>query len=518
MMGVQETPARLFYGFCLDEHVPTDHLLRGIDRHLNLADLRQSLKPFYSQMGRPSVDPELMIRMLVVGYSMGIRSERRLCEEVHLNLAYRWFCRLGLDGKVPDHSTFSKNRHGRFRESDALRRLFESVVQRCIAEGLVSADGFAVDASLIAADANKQRSVPSREWKPEEIKQTATRAAQEYLATLDDAAFGAASPVTPKFISRSDPAAQWTGAHKGHAFFAYANNYLIDTDHGVIVDVEATRAIRQAEVGAARTMLERTETRFGMRPASLAADSAYGSAENLAWLVKEKDIAPHIPVFDKSNRTDGTFSRADFAFDAERDRYTCPAGKELVQFRRTYAVPRSGVTAEGTESIAPANWIATPATQSAVLPERGRPQDSTGFARRRPRRGPCACRNSAIRGGLSPSEEDRDAVRASQADLRLTRLRLRGPNGARDEFLLAATAQNLRRLARLKADQYASGNPGRITPGTAARGPTRNPSNPSPNCELPITRKTRRLFQRYPQIPDIRRRHGERSYGPDVDT
>ena len=208
-----------------------------------------------------------MIRMLIVGYCMGIRSERRLCEEVHLNLAYRWFCRLGLDGRVPDHSTFSKNRHGRFRESDALRRLFESVVQRCLAEGLVSAEGFAVDASLIAADANKQRSVSSKDWKPEEIGENAVRAAREYLATLDDAAFGAASPVTPKFISRSDPAAQWTGAHKGHAFFAYAANYLIDTDHGVIVDVEATRAIRQAEVGAARTMLKRTETRFGMKPA-----------------------------------------------------------------------------------------------------------------------------------------------------------------------------------------------------------------------------------------------------------
>jgi IS5 family transposase len=153
-----------------------------------------------------------MVRMLIVRYCMGIRSERRLCEEVHLNLAYRWFCRLGLDGKVPDHSTFSKNRHGRFRESDALRHLFESVVQRCMAEGLVGGDGFAVDASLIAADANKQRSVPSKDWKPEEIKDNAVRAAREYLATLDDAAFGAASPVTPKFVSRSDPAAQWTGA------------------------------------------------------------------------------------------------------------------------------------------------------------------------------------------------------------------------------------------------------------------------------------------------------------------
>src|SRR6202046_4598114 len=261
-------------------------------------------------------------------------------------------CRLGLDGKVPDHSTFSKNRHGRFRQSDMLRRLFETVVQRCLAEGLVAADRFAVDASLVAADANKQRSVASKDWKPEEIKENAVRAAREYLATLDAAAIGAASPVTPKFVSRSDRAAQWTGAHKGHAFFAYSANYLIDTDHGVIVDVEATRAIRQAEVGAARTMLERTETRFGVKPDSLTADSAYGSAESLAWLVKQKGITPLIPVFDKSNRTDGTLSRADFAFDPQRVRYMCPAGKELVQFRRTYATPPSGVTVEAQDSIA----------------------------------------------------------------------------------------------------------------------------------------------------------------------
>ena len=220
-MGVQAAPAQLFYDFCLNDHVPVDHLLRGIDRHLDLCSLRAELKPFYSRTGRPSVDPELTIRMLIVGYAMGIRSERRLCEEVHLNLAYRWFCRLGLDGKVPDHSTFSKNRHGRFRDSNILRHLFETVVERCMEEGLVGAEGFAVDASLIAADANKQRSVAGHDWNPGELKDTADRAVREYLATLDDAAFGAASPVTPKFISPADPAAQWTGAHKGHAFFAY---------------------------------------------------------------------------------------------------------------------------------------------------------------------------------------------------------------------------------------------------------------------------------------------------------
>src|SRR5271165_669032 len=273
-----------------------------------------------------------------------------VCQDSRLGSTARLLhlCRLGLDGKVPDHSTFSKNRHGRFRESNILRHLFETVVARCMAEGLVSAEGFAVDASLIPADASKQHSVRSSDWKPEKITDEACRATREYLSTLDDAAFGAATPVAPKFVSLSDPAAQWTAARKGPAFFAYSTNYLIDTDHGVIVDVEATRSIRQAEVGAAQTMLDRTEDRFGLKPGYLAADTAYGSAENLAWLVKQKQITPHIPVFDKSARTDGTFSRSDFTFDPQADCYTCPAGKQLVLFRRAYTVPRTGIAADGT--------------------------------------------------------------------------------------------------------------------------------------------------------------------------
>ena len=188
---------------------------------MDLEGVRAHLAPFYSPIGRPSIDPELLIRMLIVGYCFGIRSERRLCEEVHLNLAYRWFCRLGLDGDVPDHSTFSKSRHGRFRDSDLLRRLFETVVSRCLAEGLVGGEGFAADASLIKADANRQRCVPGDQGLPAEAT---SRAIDEYLAVLDDAAFGAATPVVPKFISPADPAARWTGADKGPAYFAYATN------------------------------------------------------------------------------------------------------------------------------------------------------------------------------------------------------------------------------------------------------------------------------------------------------
>lgn len=433
----------LFYDFSLDRHVPCDHLVRSIDRFVDLSGVRRDLGPFYSAIGRPSVDPELMLRMLIVGYCFGIRSERRLCEEVHLNLAYRWFCRLGLDGDVPDHSTFSKNRHGRFRDSDLLRKVFETVVRRCMAEGLVGGDGFAVDASLIKADANKQRSAEGTEDVDWEAMALTRRSVREYLDTLDEAAWGAASQTQPKFISRSDPAAQWTGALKGHAFFAYATNYLIDLDNAIIVDVEASRAIRQAEVGAARTMIKRTEERFGLYPERLAGDSAYGSAEMLGWLVHERGIEPHIPVFDKSARTDGTFARDDFAYDHGSDVYVCPAGKML---SCTGTLVNDGATLLYCARKHDCDACELKPRCCPKAPSRKVPRSIYEGARDMAR-------------DIAESEEGRTSRRLRKKVemlfahlkriLRLDRLRLRGPNGARDEFHLAATAQNLRKLAKL---------------------------------------------------------------------
>mgnify|MGYP001483970915 FL=1 len=276
MMGPkQEAQAALFYEFSLEDDVLQDHLLRSIDRFVDLSDIRQYLAEFYSHTGRPSVDPELLIRMLLVGYCFGIRSERRLCEEVHLNLAYRWFCGLDLSDTVPNHSTFSKNRHGRFRESKLLRYLFEKTVARCISDGLVSGQRLAADASLIEADANKQNATPKEDWDRSAIDpRDAPRAVREYLDVLDDAAFGAASQVQPKFTSHCDPASQWTAARKGPAFFSYSTNYLIDTDHSIIVDVEGTRSIRQAEVGSVCTMLDRIKVQHDIDPERLIADIA----------------------------------------------------------------------------------------------------------------------------------------------------------------------------------------------------------------------------------------------------
>lgn len=444
-MGMQSAPERLFYDFCLEDHVPDDHLLRQIDRFLDFDGIRQQLRPYYSSIGRPSIDPELMIRMLIVGYCFAIRSERRLCEEVHLNLAYRWFCGLGLDAGVPDHSTFSRNRHGRFRQSNLLRNVFETVVRRCMDEGLVGGEGFAVDASLIQADANKQRSLRADEWNSRDLPDLPGQAVRDYLETLDDAAFGAASRKTPKFISPSDPAAQWTGALRGPAFFAYADNYLIDTDNAIIVDVEASRAIRQAEVGAARTMIDRTRERFGLKPGRLAADTAYGTADMLAWLVKDRGIAPHIPVFDRARRDDGTFSRADFKWDRKRNIYICPAGNKLqssgrLNYDNTYRYLASTYDCKS----CPLKRQCCPNTPQRKIP-RNINEDARDVAR-----------EIYDTPAYEQSRRDRKKVEMLFAHLKrilkLGRLRLRGPSGAQDEFLLAATAQNLRKLAKLRPE------------------------------------------------------------------
>ncbi|WP_425988113.1 transposase [Brevundimonas sp. TWP2-3-2] len=448
MMGERRVDqAALFYTFSLEDHVPANHLLRSIDRFVELEGLRAHLAPFYSAMGRPSIDPELLIRMLLVGYCFGIRSERRLCEEVHLNLAYRWFCRLGLDGAVPDHSTFSKNRHGRFRDSDLLRQLFDTVLRRCMLEGLVGGEGFAVDASLIKAEANRERSVPGDPGLPPEAS---SRAIDEYLAVLDDAAFGGATPVTPKFISPVDPAARWTAANKGPAFFAYATNYLIDLKHAVIVDVEASTAVRPAELTAARTMIERVQDRHDLHPDRLAADTAYGSAEMLDWLVNDQGIAPHIPIIDKSGRTDGTFSRADFTYDPAADLYRCPGGKELKQYRRAFRADHPDTPPDDTYRYRASKIDCDACALKPNCCPNGPARKVTRSIHEAARD---VARDIARTDAYVTSRRERKKVEMLFAHLkrilRLDRLRLRGPCGARDEFLLAATAQNLRKMARL---------------------------------------------------------------------
>jgi transposase len=432
--------AQLFYAFRLEDRIPPSHLLRRIEAVLDLGHLHQLLGPYYSPIGRPSIDPELMIRMLIVGYCFGIRSERRLCEEVSLNLAYRWFCRLGLEDEVPDHSTFGKNRHGRFRESDLFRHVFETVLRRCMDSGLVRGEGFAVDATVIEANASRFKRMVHEdvEW-AEPVRQT--RAVREYLAALDSDNSPNNPAREPSALSPSDPASAWTTKGRLRVQFAYGLNYLIDDEHAVIVDVEATPARISKEVASTKTMITRTVERLGLLPKHLAADSAYGTGGLLGWLT-DRGIDPHIPVWDKSERTDGTLSRADFTYDAEHDRYTCPQGRPLTSTGRVH----DGRTLYYRSSKLDCDLCTLKPRCCPKAPFRRIPRDIHEHGRDH-------ARSLAGTQAFEDSSRRRKKIEMLFAHLKrqlgFDRLRLRGPTGAHDEFLLAATVQNLRRLARL---------------------------------------------------------------------
>jgi transposase len=441
MMGRQTTDQiRLFYAFNLEDQVPSGHLLRRLNGLASaaLAGVHDSLEPYYSETGRPSVDPELMLRMLIVGYCYGIRSERRLCEEISLNLAYRWFCRLDLDDEVPNHSTFSKNRHGRFRDSDLLRRVFERVVSLSIENGLVTGEGFAVDASVMEADASRYHGLA-----PDEIDWSGfakpSRAVREYLDALEEARDLEPGRKAPKVVSPSDPASAWTAKANKRVQFGYGLNYLIDTEHAIIVDVEATPARTYDEVASTKVMIERTERDFNLKPNWLAADSAYGTGKFLAWLI-DKDIAPHVSVRDLSTRKDGTFSRADFRYDKQKDIYVCPASKTLKSTGRLHADNTYRYIASTRDCRA--CLLKTKCCPKTPL--RRIPRDVNEVARD-------VARELVGTPAFERSWDQRKKVEMRFAHLkvhhRFERMRLRGLSGARDEFHLAAIVQNLKTMA-----------------------------------------------------------------------
>jgi transposase len=453
MMGRGErNQGQFLYNFRLEEHVPADHLVRRIDAVLDTSWVHRELAPFYSHTGRPSVDPELMIRMLIVGYVFAIRSERRLCEEVQLNLAYRWFCGLGIEDRIPNHSVFCRARHERFRDAEAFRGVFERVVAACIAAGLVGGEAFSIDASLIRADVDKTRRVAGDEPVDWPGRDAASRAVREYLAALDaarDDEEGAggddggrpsrrAKPA--KQVSLTDPQAAWVARKGVDPFFAYDANYLLDNKAGVIVDAEGTCANRSEEIAATETMVERVERRLDLKPKRLAADMVYGAARTLAWLM-DRGIEPHVPVWDKSSRSDGTLSRTDFTYDAQADLYICPGGNIL----RTTGAVHDGRTKLYRARKADCDGCALKRQCCPKTPSRKVPRDIHEATRDR-------VRALASTPAFEQSRRERKKVEMAFAHmkciLKLDRLRLRGLTGARFEVLLAATALNLRKLAK----------------------------------------------------------------------
>jgi transposase len=436
MMGLQTQNESLFYYFRLEEQIPEDHLLRLIDRHIDLSFVRERLKRFYSWTGRPSIDPEVLLRLLLVGYLYGITSERRLLEEVRMHLAYRWFTRLDFGQEIPDHSTFSKNRHGRFRRSGVFREVFEEIVRRCLAAGLVEGKNLAVDGTMVGANASRQSRVP-RERLQEVARVSQT--VREYLVELEQV-----NPVAgPGMISTTDPDAIYTSKGSGRAMMAYYDNYLIDTTSRVILGVEATPALFHQEAVAARRMLERVGT-LGLQPETLGADKGYGSGEFLAWLL-ECGIQPHIPVIDRRHQTDGHFTRDQFRYDPAENVYYCPEGKVL-RYRGLQRGSQGYAynAAEAECRDCPQKTLCTPAPARKLFVHWHEP------ARQ-------AVRALVNTPAYQRSRRARYKIEALFAELkqrmRLERVRLRRLWNVGEQFLLAATAQNIKRLVRFLAQR-----------------------------------------------------------------
>ena len=441
MMGHQSRAEALFYYFRLEDQVPETHLLRLIDRYVSFAFVREKLKASYSETGRPSIDPEVLLRILLIGYLYGITSERKLVEELRMHLAWRWFTGLGFDQEIPHHSTFSKNRHGRFQESNLFQELFEQIVSECSRVGLVRGAHLSVDGSFIQADANHNRRIPR-----EQLAEAAqvNRAVRQYLSELEEQN-GDGEPVLvqqQEKVSTTDPDATFLSTGKRPGELGYFDNYLVDNASCVIVGVQATAARLSQESAAARTMIERFHEREGHYPQSLAADTGYGNGEMLDWL-EQHSITGHIPVKECPLGKSGLYSVEQFTYRPENNSYLCPEGKQL-----TYV----GINPRNRTHIYASTLKRCRDCSQKVRCTRGK----TRFLQIHIHEG---ARQRARERAKTPEFDmalrARRKVEALFAELKnrigLRRLRLRRIGFAREQFFLAAAAQNLKRLVRFLA-------------------------------------------------------------------
>lgn len=437
MMGQHARSESLFYYFRLEDQVPENHLLRLIDKHIDLGFVREQLKTSYSDTGRPSIDPELLLRIVLIGYLYGISSERKLVEELRMHLAWRWFTGLGFDQDVPHHSTFSKNRHGRFQESKLFEQLFERIVAQCLKVGLVHGDKLSVDGTFVEANACKESRIPR-----EQLTEAAQvhRTVREYLADLE-----AQNPVEEPIhsqdkVSTTDPDSTYATKGGTPARMGYYNNYLVDNHSCIIVGVQGTGARLSEESRAAEEMIARFAEWQGRKPHSLGADASYGNGELLQWLM-DREITPYMPTRDAVARTRSPFFGPDrFTYLPDSNSYRCPAGQQL----------NYGGRNDRNRAFA---YIGT---RKKCGPCPLKPQCTRGAFRFLAIHMNEAARQRARDLWTTPefehAQRQRKKVEALFAELKgpigLRRLRLRRLKFVQEQFFLAATAQNIRRLVR----------------------------------------------------------------------
>jgi transposase len=437
MMGQHARSEALFYYFRLEDQVPEHHLLRLIDKHISFEFVRQQLKDSYSETGRPSIDPELLLRILLIGYLYGITSERKLVEELRMHLAWRWFTGLGFDQEIPHHSTFSKNRHGRFQESKLFEQLFERIVKQCVEVGLVRGKELSVDGSFVEANAAKESRIPR-----EQLAEAAEvhYAVGQYLRELEQQNPMEEPVHKQDQVSTTDPDSTYATKGGTPARLGYYDNYLVDNASCVIVGVQATAARMSQETVAAQDMITRFAAWQGREPESVAADTTYGNGEFLQWLA-DRSITPYMPTRDSIHRKNSPFYGPErFTYEPENNRYICPAGQPLNYGGRSHR--NRAWTYIGTRKRCGACSLRPQCTSAAfrcLVIHQHEP------ARQR-------ARELVNTPEFSKAQRQRKKVEALFAELKnqvgLRRLRLRRLKFVREQFFLAAAAQNIKRLVR----------------------------------------------------------------------
>src|ERR1700693_4023677 len=436
-MGQHDRSEALFYYVRLEDQVPETHLLRLIEKHINFAFVRERLKHSYSEMGRPSIDPELLLRILLIGYLYGMTSERKLVEELRMHLAWRWFTGLGFDQEIPHHSTFSKNRHGRFQESKLFEELFEQIVKQCVEVGLVQGKHLSVDGSFVEANASKESRIPREQLaEAAQVHQTL----RQYLVELEQQ-----NPVEEpvheqEHVSTTDPDSTYATKGGTPARLGYYDNYLVDNDSCVIVGVQGTAARMSQETVAAKDMLARFAEWQGREPASVAADATYGNGEFLQWLM-ERGITPYMRTRDSALRKNSPlYGPERFTHLPESNSYLCPAGEQL-NYGGHNARNRTHVSI-GNRKRCGACALKAQCTSRAF---RFLAIHMDEPARQR-------ARELANTPEFAHAQRQRKKVEALFAELKnqigLRRLRLRRLKFVREQFFLAAAAQNIKRLVR----------------------------------------------------------------------
>jgi transposase len=437
MMGHHDRSEALFYYFRLEDQIPETHLLRLIEKHISFAFVRQQLKDRYSEMGRPSIDPELLLRILLIGYLYGISSERKLVEELRMQLAWRWFTGLGFDQEIPHHSTFSKNRHGRFQESKLFEELFEQIVRQCVEVGLVQGKHLSVDGSFVEANAAKESRIPREQLvEAAQVKHIV----RQYLQELEQE-----NPVeepvhTQDQVSTTDPDSTYATKGGTPARLGYYDNYLVDNQSCVIVGVQATAARMSQETVAAQAMLTRFSQWQGRGPESVAADTTYGNGEFLQWLA-DRTITPYMRTRESAKRKSSPFYGPEhFTYQPESNSYRCPAGEQLNYVGLN--VRNRAQAYIGSAKRCGACWQKTKCTSGRY---KYLAIHMDELARQR-------ARELANTPEFAHAQRQRKKVEALFAELKnqigLRRVRLRRLKFVREQFFLAAAAQNIKRLVR----------------------------------------------------------------------